>query len=157
MRIVVFVSLALVCVACNRNLPEYSNIPEVEFLSAASTLSETNDKTISFTFMLYDGDGNVGLEAADTASPFIDEYQQNFYATPYYIENGVRYKLPYNFSYRIPRLREEGNDKFLKAKVAIDFVIATASFPYDSVVFAYYVYDRALNKSNIDTSSVITF
>ncbi len=157
MRIVVFVSLALVCVACNRNLPEYSNIPEVEFLSAASTLSETNDKTIAFTFMLYDGDGNVGLEAADTASPFIDEYQQNFYATPYYIENGVRYKLPYNFSYRIPRLREEGNDKFLKAKVAIDFVIATASFPYDSVVFAYYVYDRALNKSNIDTSSVITF
>lgn len=157
MRIVVIVSLALVCVACNRNLPEYSNIPEVEFLSAASTLSETNDKTIAFTFMLYDGDGNVGLEAADTASPFIDEYQQNFYATPYYIENGVRYKLPYNFSYRIPRLREEGNDKFLKAKVAIDFVIATASFPYDSVVFAYYVYDRALNKSNIDTSSVITF
>jgi len=157
MRIVVFVSLALVCVACNRNLPEYSNIPEVEFLSAASTLSETNDKTISFTFMLYDGDGNVGLEAADTASPFIDEYQQNFYATPYYIENGVRYQLPYNFSYRIPRLREEGNDKFIKAKVAIDFVIATASFPYDSVVFAYYVYDRGLNKSNIDTSSVITF
>ena len=157
MRIVVFVSLALVCVACNRNLPEYSNIPEVEFLSAASTLSETNDKTIAFTFMLYDGDGNVGLEAADTASPFIDEYQQNFYATPYYIENGVRYQLPYNFSYRIPRLREEGNDKFIKAKVAIDFVIATASFPYDSVVFAYYVYDRGLNKSNIDTSSVITF
>ena len=107
--------------------------------------------------MLYDGDGNVGLEAADTASPFIDEYQQNFYATPYYIENGVRYKLPYNFSYRIPRLREEGNDKFIKAKVAIDFVIATASFPYDSVVFAYYVYDRALNKSNTDTSSVLIF
>ncbi len=157
MRIVVFVSLALVCVACNRNLPEYSNIPEVEFLSAATTLSETNDRTVAFTFMLYDGDGNVGLEAADTASPFIDEYQQNFYATPYYIENGVRYQLPYNFSYRIPRLREEGNDKFIKAKVAIDFVIATASFPYDSVVFAYYVYDRGLNKSNIDTSSVITF
>ena len=82
MRIVVFVSLALVCVACNRNLPEYSNIPEVEFLSAATTLSETNDRTVAFTFMLYDGDGNVGLEAADTASPFIDEYQQNFYATP---------------------------------------------------------------------------
>ena len=157
MRIVVFVSLALVCVACNRNLPEYSNIPEVEFLSAATTLSETNDRTVAFTFMLYDGDGNVGLEAADTASPFIDEYQQNFYATPYYSENGVRYQLPYNFSYRIPRLREEGNDKFIKAKVAIDFVIATASFPYDSVVFAYYVYDRGLNKSNIDTSSVITF
>ena len=157
MRIVVFVSLALVCVACNRNLPEYSNIPEVEFLSAATTLSETNDRTVAFTFMLYDGDGNVGLEAADTASPFIAEYQQNFYATPYYIENGVRYQLPYNFSYRIPRLREEGNDKFIKAKVAIDFVIATASFPYDSVVFAYYVYDRGLNKSNIDTSSVITF
>ena len=157
MRIVVFVSLALVCVACNRNLPEYSNIPEVEFLSAATTLSETNDRTVAFTFMLYDGDGNVGLEAADTASPFIDEYQQNFYATPYYIENGVRYQLPYNFSYRIPRLREEGNDKFIKAKVAIDFVIATASFPYDSVVYAYYVYDRGLNKSNIDTSSVITF
>ena len=157
MRIVVFVCLALVCVACNRNLPEYSNIPEVEFLSAATTVSESNDRTVAFTFMLYDGDGNVGLEAADTASPFIDEYQQNFYATPYYIENGVRYQLPYNFSYRIPRLREEGNDKFIKAKVAIDFVIATASFPYDSVVFAYYVYDRGLNKSNMDTSSVITF
>lgn len=157
MRIVAFFGLTLLCVACNRNLPEYSDIPEVEFLSAATTLSETNDRTVAFTFMLYDGDGNVGLETGDTAAPFINEYQQNFYATPYYIENGVRYELPYNFSYRIPRLREEGNDKFLKAKVAINFVIATASFPYDSVVFSYYVYDRAFNKSNIDESTIITF
>lgn len=157
MRISIGLCLALFCIACNRNLPEYSDIPEVEFLSAATTVSESNDRTVAFTFMLYDGDGNFGLDAADTTAPFVDEYQQNFYATPYYIENGVRYQLPYNFSYRIPRLREEGNDKFLKAKVAIDFVIATASFPYDSVVFSYYVYDRALNKSNNDESTVITF
>ncbi len=157
MRIITFLFLTLLCIACNRNLPEYSSIPEVEFLSAATTASESNDNTIAFTFMLYDGDGNVGLDAADTSAPFIDEYQQNFYATPFYIENGVTYKLPYNFSYRIPRLREEGNDKFIKAKVAIDFALATASFPYDSVFFSYYVYDRALNKSNTDTSSVLIF
>ena len=65
MRISTCLCLALFCIACNRNLPEYSDIPEVEFLSAATTVSESNDRTVAFTFMLYDGDGNFGLEAAD--------------------------------------------------------------------------------------------
>ena len=107
--------------------------------------------------MLYDGDGNFGLETIDTASPYIDEFQQNFHSVPFYIENNETLQLPYDINYRIPRLRNEGNNKFIKAKVTIDIMLAKASFPYDSVLFTYYVYDRDLQKSNVDTSQIITF
>ena len=108
-------------------------------------------------FQLFDGDGNFGLESKDTIAPFIDSFQQNFYATPYYIENNDSFQLPYTISYRIPRLRAEGDDKFIKAKVAIDFTFAKSAFPYDSIFFTYFVFDRDLNQSNIDTSEVIVF
>jgi hypothetical protein len=104
-----------------------------------------------------DGDGNFGLESQDTIAPYVDSFQQNFYATPYFIENNDSFPLPFTVSYRIPRLRAEKSKKFIKAKVAIEFNFAKASFPYDSIFFTYFVFDRALNQSNIDTSDIIAF
>lgn len=151
----IIVSLLFV-VGCKNTYPEYDEVPSVEYLYAQVT-TDSSDKKLAFTFMLYDGDGNVGLDNNDTAAPYIDSFQQNFHATAHYIANSDSTQLPYNLSYRIPRLRAEGQNKFIKAKVSIEMTFAKSVFTYDSVFFTYYVYDRDLQKSNIDTSSVILF
>ncbi|MBR4349641.1 MAG: hypothetical protein IKP99_02845 [Bacteroidales bacterium] len=156
MKNFLFILSTLLVFGCKHENPEYDSIPFVEFLSAP-TVTDSSDRHIYFNFMLYDGDGNFGLETFDTASPFVDEFQQNFHSVPFYIENKETLQLPYAINYRIPRLRNEGNNKFIKAKVTIDIVLAKASFPYDSVLFTYFVYDRDLQKSNVDTSQIITF
>ncbi len=142
------------CVSCKKQYPEYDSTPEVEFESVHLSMNDS-DFLLRFSFHLCDGDGNVGLEPRDTAYPYIGEFQQNFYAFAHVIEEGDTNSLPYEFSYIIPRLREEGNTKFIKAVVSVDFTIARGVFPYDSVFFTYFVYDRDLHKSNIDTSSLI--
>ncbi|MCQ2958872.1 MAG: hypothetical protein MJ198_01620 [Bacteroidales bacterium] len=142
--------------ACSRNYPEYDKVPSVEFHSAMIS-QDSSDKKVKFSFMLYDGDGNFGLDNADTTAPFIDTFQQNFYATPFYLENGTFNQLPYTLSYRIPRLSKGEQEKSLKAKVSIDFAFSKTAFPYDTIFFTYFVYDRALNKSNVDTSWIIAF
>lgn len=143
-------------VCCKSNYPEYDETPTVEFNSAYTTI-DSSDKKIKFNFMLYDGDGNFGLDNKDTVVPYVDSFQQNFYAFPHFVENGQNKELPYNFSFRIPRLRPDGDEKFIKASVTIDMYLSKTAFPYDSVFFTYFVYDRDLNKSNVDTSSLITF
>ncbi|MBP5582956.1 MAG: hypothetical protein J6X43_03255 [Bacteroidales bacterium] len=148
--------MSFVCFGCSHSYPEYDSVPQVEYLYAATAI-DSSDKKIQFVFQLTDGDGNFGLEAQDTTAPYIDSFQQNMYAKPYYIENNDSISLPYILSYRIPRLRAEGDKKFIKAKVAIDINFAKSAFPYDSIFFTYFVFDRDLNQSNIDTSEVIVF
>ena len=155
-RLYIYIIVLLAVASCHNTYPEYDNVPRVEFLYAP-VASDSADNKILFSFMLYDGDGNFGLEAKDTITPYIDTFQQNFYATAYSIHDGKSSQLPYNFSYRIPRLRAENQHKFIKAKVCIDITLAKSAFPYDSVFFTYFVYDRDLQKSNVDTSSIITF
>lgn len=154
-RAIIFCILVL-CFSCKKSYPDYDDIPAVDFVSAA-VFSDSSDYTVKFTFTLHDGDGNFGLSEEDTVSPYIDDFQQNFVATAHAIDDGDTNTLPYNFSYRIPRLREEGDNKFIKADVTIDFTLTKSVFSYDSVFFTYFVYDRDLNKSNIDTTNVIVF
>ena len=148
--------LCLVFVACRENYPDYDDEPFVQFVSGI-TSTDSSDKKLAFTFELHDGDGNFGLSEKDTFAPFIDSFQQNFYATPYYIEQRETIQLPYNFSYRIPKLRENGSDKFIKAQVTINMSFSKNAFPYDSILLSYFVFDRKLNMSNTDTSDVIVW
>lgn len=152
--VILVICCCFVVASCKESYPDYDETPLVEFVSAPTTTDET-DKKIDFTFALYDGDGDVGLSAKDTIAPYVDSFQQNFYATAHYVRNGDTIELPYNFSYRIPLLRESGNDKFIKAKVTVKMNFAKSVFTYDSVLFTYFVYDRNLHKSNIDTSGLI--
>lgn len=146
--------LLFFCVGCKKKYPHYDSVPQVEFQDMQLACNDS-DFLLRFSFLLHDGDGNIGLEPIDTVAPYVGEFQQNFYAYAHSIEAGDTTDLPYEFSYRIPRLREEGNDKFIKATVSVDVTIARGVFPYDSVYFTYFIYDRDLNKSNIDTSAVI--
>lgn len=148
--------IILLCITACTEYPEYPDIPRVEFSSANLSMSET-DKNVDFIFNLYDGNGDVGLSPSDTSSPFIDSLRNNFNAKMYVKQNGTFHAMPYNLSYRIPLLRDKKSTKFLKAEVTINMSFAKAVFPYDTLYFTYFVYDRALNKSNVDTSKVIVF
>lgn len=150
----IFVILSVCILISCKEYPVYPDIPSVEFKTAY--ISETeSDYVIDFSFMLYDGDGNFGMLSSDTSTSIPDSLQQNFHATLYAKENGVFVKKPYNFNYRIPILRDTASDKFIKAEVSIQFLLAKTIFPYDTLFFTYYVHDRDYNPSNIDTSDII--
>ena len=154
--IIIAICCLFVVSACEASYPDYDETPLVEFVSAATSVDES-DKKVDFTFALYDGDGDIGLTSKDTVAPFVDSFQQNFYAVVHYVHDGDTTELPYNFSYRIPILRESGNNKFIKANVTVKMNFAKSVFLYDSVLFYYYVYDRKLHKSNVDTSGLIVW
>jgi len=136
--------------------PEYPDTPEVEFVQAYTSVTET-DKTIQFNFLLKDGDGDMGLGVADTTSPYIDSLYYNFHASILATKDNNTQILPYGLLYRIPQIRSKDSKKFIKAEVTIDMYFARSLFPYDTIQLIYHVYDRALNKSNRDTSDVIVF
>lgn len=134
--------------------PEYPVVPQVSFVWAHTNITET-DKHIAFNFLLKDGDGDMGLGSADTSNPFVDSLQYNFHASIFVTKNNTTQKLPYGLQYRIPQIRSTDSKKFIKAEVTIDIDFARSLFPYDTLQLVYYVYDRALHKSNIDTSNII--
>lgn len=155
----IFIVYVLLCVwvttACTE-YPEYPDIPHVSFMHAYTSISE-EDKHIQFTFLLKDGDGDMGLGTADTSAPYKDSLYFNFHAAIRVTKNNTSYILPYGLQYRIPQIRSKDSNKFIKADVSIDISFARQLFPYDTLQLIYFVYDRALHKSNVDTSGVILF
>jgi hypothetical protein len=100
-----------------------------------------------------DGDGDVGLDQGDTLEPYLYncflEYQE---------KQGKEFKtivLPIPFNFRIPKLNPSGKAKPILGNIR---VVLTPTFynPFsatDSVKFRVYITDRALNKSNVITTS----
>lgn len=156
LKIVNIIGLCLLIVGCKRNYPSYDIVPYVEYLYAITDIDSSNKK-LTLTFQLHDGDGNVGLNPEDTVEPYIDSFQQNFYADIFSIRNEDTTLLPYTVSYRIPQIRFSQYNKFIKADVSINFSFPKSVFAYDTILMRYFIFDRDLNQSNIDTSDAIIF
>lgn len=156
LKIVYIIGLCLVIVSCKKNYPSYDIVPYVKYISAITDI-DSSDKKLTLTFQLHDGDGNVGLAPEDTVEPYIDSFQQNFYADIFSIRNEDTTLLPYTVSYRIPQIRSSQSNKFIKADVSINFSFPKSVFAYDTILMRYFIFDRDLNKSNIDTSDAIIF
>ncbi len=153
--LILILSILCISYACTE-YPQYPDIPQVSYLYTNSTITQT-DKHIDFTFLLQDGDGDVGLSNADTAKPYTDSLYYNFHSKIRVTKNNNSFILPYSLQYRIPQIRNKNSKKFIKADVTISIDFAQNLFPYDTIQLIYYVYDRALHKSNIDTSKAIIF
>lgn len=132
----------------------YSEIPLISFNKSTVFTSES-DNIVDFNFSITDGDGNFGLQDYDTIEPFKGEYAYNFHARMFAKENGVFTEKQIPFIYRIPTNRNFSEETPLKGEITIRMTLNDLLFPYDSIYFIYFVYDRKLNKSNTDTSSII--
>lgn len=139
-------------------------IPEIEFLSF--TITEDTDDLgndilrgeLIFTFQ--DGDGDIGLSEPDTIIPG-DSTQYNLFFTMYKKDKGAYIELDENelgapLFYRIPYIEpREGQNKILRGEIKIDFEYP--SVKYDTIRYDFFITDRLLHKSNVESTTDISF
>ncbi len=103
---------------------------------------------LSFT----DGNGDIGLSPGDTFPPFdsVSGFKYNLVITYFEKQNGqfqqVDFEIP--FSARIPVLNPDDPGRAIKG-IIVDTVPLNPNPVFDTIKFEAYVYDRALNKSNV--------
>jgi len=125
-----------------------------EVLVDTANVVRTGILTISYQ----DGNGDIGLSAADTFAPYQKggQYYYNYVITLFEKQNGVFNKvdLAIPFSLRIPVLTPNDPNKAIKG-----FIVDTMGlYPppiHDTIKFEAFIYDRALNKSNVITTPEI--
>lgn len=154
-----------VCISSCKKPQEYSEIPAINFLEipVIDTLDQLGNplKRCKLSFYLIDGDGDIGFNEEDTVAPWLQgsEYYYNILIKMQKKVDGVFLNVdtpeissPYYF--RTKYLQPLGQNKTLKCfiYVNIDFDIPSI---WDSVRFEFFVYDRALHKSNTEISSLV--
>lgn len=138
-------------------------IPQIDFQSVQSDIVYdalgNESKHTKLTFNLIDGDGDIGLMPEDTIEPFVGHFRHNFHFDLMVKKQGEFVywdELAINY-FDIPYIEPQGQNKLIEAQVSIDLYFSTLLMPYDTVYFRFFVYDRALNRSNIDTSYIVVF
>ncbi len=113
------------------------------------------------TFKFQDGDGDVGLNEADTLAPFNVESETYFNLFCYYYEkqNGewVFYDdMETPFYYRVPRVTPTGQNPTLKGEMSVTFThpYYLLNTGFDTCRFEIQLLDRSLNRSNRITSTL---
>jgi hypothetical protein len=107
-----------------------------------------------------DGDGDIGYNPVDTLPPYDKKgnYYYNFVIKYLERQNGIlkEVKLPFTNNSRIPYLTPEGKEKKLTGIIAMNLFINNPLSKFDTIRFEAFIYDRALNKSNVvQTNDII--
>ncbi len=137
----------------------YPVIPEIAFQGFtlqydSGMYAKRGFLTISFK----DGDGDIGLLSSQVWPPFDTGsiYYYNYIIDYYEKQNGTYVKVdlepPYNA--RIPYLTPNDPNKAIKG-IIVDTLILNPFPVYDTVKFKFFIYDRALHKSNVDSTPPI--
>lgn len=168
------VLLALTLTAC-REEPNYSDIPHIEFDRVEQYTYFIPDErrfqdTLIVALDFQDGDGNLGLlrssatgqdSGPDFEPPFDQdsEFYNNFFAELQFKRGSNYVDSDVVFSGRFPRLSSDDKNEPLEGEIR--YTISNFSsdfFPTDTVRFEIFIYDRALNKSNVVyTSDVVLY
>ncbi len=146
----------------------YPAIPSIQYKSAYFISgSNGKDSLMKLIFTFKDGDGDIGLKNEDTLSPFnpvfdstnksLNPYYFNLYVNYTHKINGVfePFIFPFttdslNYQYRIQYLTPDGRHKAIRGDIEVMLVPAPifSTAIYDTAKYSFYIYDRALNKSN---------
>ena len=144
--------------ACKK-VEQLPAVPKIEFTSF--TIFDTTDilgnksKGGQLKFHFEDGDGDLGLNA-----PTGDQTDStNLFFTLFRIVGGVMVAAPDNdplkpSPYRIPYMERLGQNKILKGTISVTFLYLFY-YPTDTIRYDFYIKDRALNESNVVSTSEI--
>ena len=154
-----------------RKPPEYSNTPEISFLSISSqqifdqdNLAYVDSVSISVTFK--DGDGDLGLDNSDieNSNVYVEDYIFNYFINVYKKKNGEWEFIDFEaigstpFHSRFPRLLPEGASPIDgDLHFALTLIPSVLLKPNDSLRFEIDILDRELNRSNKITTDAILF
>lgn len=145
-----------------RKVEQLPAVPHIEFTSFTifdtTDILGNNSKGGRLKFHFEDGDGDLGLNA-----PTTDQTNQtdstNLFFTLFRKEVGVMVPAPDNdplkpSAYRIPYMERLGQNKILKGTISVTFLYLFYS-PSDTIRYDFYIQDRALNESNVVSTSEI--
>ena len=167
------VFLALVAVSCQKPVA-YPVEPKIAYegftylFNPDSTFS--GEGVISFSYT--DGDGDLGLDDADTLSPFgfNDAHYYNMLIDYLKCVNGEFVKTPLlswnaqtqsydtvTFNARFKRLRDSEEPKAISGTMDYTLPVQNPFSPNDTIKFEIHILDRALHESNvIQTDPIFT-
>ena len=156
---IVLFAVIVLSAACLK-VEKVSEIPSIKFTSFE--IADTTDKQQNrlkagiLKFRLEDGDGDIGMiNVQDTTEP------ANFKMSLYRKIDGAMQPvadsddplLPYS-DYRIPYLETVGQSKVLRGEVVI-LIEYMSHNQSDTVMYDFYIIDRAGNHSNIEETAEI--
>ena len=155
---------ALLLPSCMKK-EKYSIVPEIAYQRAVLKYgTRIYPDSLYLTISFKDGDGDIGFRSFDTFPPFNkgSQYYYNYIIDYYELQNGVFVKKVFDtasslsFSARIPSLTPNYPDKAIHGTIlnAMDFTLLTAP-EHDTIMLKYWIYDRALHRSNIDSTPPI--
>ncbi|MBE0648370.1 MAG: hypothetical protein IH596_11355 [Bacteroidales bacterium] len=135
---------------------EFSDIPEIsarQFTLIFDTGQYAVRGILAFNFQ--DGDGDIGLNPGDTFAPYnrAGNYYYNL-VIRYFEKQDSGYAevvLDPPFSARIPVLNPDYPGKTIRGYIA-DTLTMDPTPSFDTIRFEYFIYDRALSKSNVLTT-----
>ena len=156
-RLFLFFSAILSITSCikQEHYPDVPQIQPVNFISVFDTGKYAIKGIMSISFT--DGNGDIGLLEGDTLSPFdtAGPYYYNFVIVFFNKQQGVYHQIDLKppFSARIPMLNTQYPGKSIKGTITDTLNLGLIPHPgYDTIRFETYIYDRALNKSNVITT-----
>lgn len=134
--------------------PEYSDIPEISYLSFLTEKNISGKDVKGFLILEFtDGNGDIGLSQSDTLPPYqvSGEHYYNFFATFYQKINNHFEPLSTPYNARIPKMGENNSDRDIKGEIQIEIDLTFLPLVLQSNVIKIEVQieDRAFNKSNI--------
>jgi len=137
----------------------YPDTPQITFQGFTTVfdtgkIAKRGILTITFT----DGNGDIGLNAGDTTYPYNrgGDYYYNYVIQYFEKQQGRFVYVPLDppFSARIPYLTPGDPNKAIKG-VIVDTLVMNPVPIFDTVKFRFFIYDRALHKSNVDSTPPI--
>jgi hypothetical protein len=150
----------LIPVSC-RKVQQLSSVPHIEYTSFTifdtTDILGNNSKGGRLKFHFEDGDGDLGLNAPAPTGDQTDS--TNLFFTLFRKEGGVMLPAPDNdplkpSAYRIPYMESLGQNKIMKGTISVTFLYLFYS-PADTIRYDFYIKDRALNESNVASTSEI--
>ncbi|HEX7493071.1 MAG TPA: hypothetical protein VF346_02540 [Bacteroidales bacterium] len=156
--LIVILIFTLILDSCKK-IEKLPAIPHIEFTSF--TIFDTTDilgnKSIGgrLRFHFEDGDGDMGLNAPEGTQTD----STNLFFTLLRKKGGIISPAPDNdplkpSAYRIPYMERLGQNKILKGTISVTFLYLFYN-PTDTIRYDFYVKDRALNVSNVVSTSEI--
>ena len=157
--LILIITVLLSGLSCKKieSLPEIPSISFKSFILIDTIDALGNEGKIGeLTFDFEDGDGDIGLTQPDSLS--VDSTNFNLFFTLFGKIDGEFIEVSENdletpLNYRIPYIEKEGQNKALKGEIQVDFIYLL--FEYDTIKYSFFIVDRALHKSNVETTPEI--
>ena len=156
---ILIITVLLSSLSCKKieSLPEIPSISFNSFILKDTTDVLGNEGKIGeLIFDFEDGDGDIGLIQPDSLS--VDSTNFNLFFTLFGKIDGEFIEVSENdletpLNYRIPYIEKEGQNKTLIGEIQVDFIYLL--FEYDTIKYSFFIVDRALHKSNVETTPEI--